>query len=106
MFKLLRREAPVFWHPEAHGGGFWVITKYADLREVSKNPTLFSSARQGALLRDPPAQDLPFVQSIMLYMDPPRHRQYRGLVNKAFSARMVTNLQGRIREMVSTSSTA
>ena len=100
MFKLLRREAPVFWHPEAHGGGFWVITKYADLREVSKNPMLFSSARQGALLRDPPPQDLPFVQSIMLNMDPPRHRQYRGLVNKAFSARMVSNMQGRIREMV------
>ena len=100
MFKVLRREAPVFWHPEAHGGGFWVITKYADLREVSKNPTLFSSARQGALLRDPPPQDLPFVQSIMLNMDPPRHRQYRGLVNKAFSARMVSNMHGRIREMV------
>jgi len=100
MFKLLRREAPVFWHPEANGGGFWVITKYADLREVSKNPGLFSSERQGALMRDPPPSDLPFVQSIMLSMDPPRHRQYRALVNKAFSARMVMNLQGRIRDMV------
>jgi cholest-4-en-3-one 26-monooxygenase len=99
-FKLLRREAPVFWHPEPHGSGFWAITKYADLREVSKNPGLFSSERQGTLLRDPPAHDLPFVQSIMLNMDPPRHRQYRGLVNKAFSARMVSNLQGRIRAMV------
>ncbi|HVO25811.1 MAG TPA: cytochrome P450 [Candidatus Margulisiibacteriota bacterium] len=100
MFRLLRREAPVFWHPEPQGSGFWAITKYNDLREVSKNPTLFSSERQGALMRDPPAQDLPFVQSIMLNMDPPRHRQYRALVNKAFSARMVTNLQARIREMV------
>ena len=100
MFRLLRREAPVFRHPEPHGGGFWAVTKYADLREVSKNPALFSSERQGALMRDPPAHDLPFVQSIMLNMDPPRHRQYRGLVNKAFSARMVNNLHGRIREMV------
>jgi len=100
MFKLLRREAPVFWHPEAHGRGFWAITKYADLREVSKNPALFSSERQSALMRDPLPQDLPFMQSIMLNMDPPRHRQYRGLVNKAFSARMVSNMQGRIRAMV------
>jgi cholest-4-en-3-one 26-monooxygenase len=100
MFRLLRREAPVFWHPERQGGGFWAITKHADLREVSKNPTLFSSERQGALMRDPPPQDLPFVQSIMLSMDPPRHRQYRALVNKAFSARMVNNLQPRIRAMV------
>ena len=45
MFKLLRREAPVFWHPETNGDGFWVITKYADLREVSKNPGLFSAIR-------------------------------------------------------------
>ena len=100
MFALLRRQAPVFWHPEPQGRGFWTITKYADLRDVSKNPAVFSSERQGALMRDPPPHDLPFMQSIMISMDPPRHRQYRGLVNKAFSARMVSNLQGRIREMV------
>jgi cholest-4-en-3-one 26-monooxygenase len=100
MFKLLRREAPVYWHPERAGAGFWAITKYADLKAISRNPTLFSSARQGTLLRDPAPHDLPFVQSIMLNMDPPRHRQHRALVNKAFSPRMVGGLQGRVRDMV------
>ncbi|HVN85563.1 MAG TPA: cytochrome P450 [Candidatus Binatia bacterium] len=101
MFRLLRKEAPVYWHPEpADRGGFWVVTKYADLRDVSKNPALYSSERQGAIMRDPLPHDLPFIQSIMLNMDPPRHRQYRGLVNKAFSARMINNLHGRIRDMV------
>jgi cholest-4-en-3-one 26-monooxygenase len=100
MFTVLRREAPVFWHPEKNGRGFWAITKYADLKEISKNPGLFSSERQGAIMRDPLPQDLPFVQSIMLSMDPPRHRQYRGLVNKAFSPRMITGLHGRVRDMV------
>jgi len=100
MFKLLRKEAPVFWHPESNGSGFWTVTKHADLRDVSKNPMLFSSERQGAIMRDPLPQDLPFVQSIMLSMDPPRHRQYRGLVNKAFSPRMINNMHGRIRAMV------
>jgi cholest-4-en-3-one 26-monooxygenase len=100
MFKLLRREAPVYWHPEKTGVGFWAITKYADLKAISRNPALFSSARQGTLMRDPAAHDLPFVQSIMLNMDPPRHRQHRALVNKAFSPRMISNLQGRIRDMV------
>jgi cholest-4-en-3-one 26-monooxygenase len=100
MFKVLRREAPVFWHPEKAGAGFWAITKYADLKAVSKNPSLFSSERQGTLLRDMPPQNLPFVQQIMLNMDPPRHRQYRALVNKAFSPRMVSDLHGRIRAMV------
>ena len=100
MFKLLRREAPIYWHPEKAGPGFWAITKYADLKAVSKNPTLFSSERQGAIMRDPKPQDLPFVQSIMLSMDPPRHRNYRGVVNKAFSPRMINSLHGRIRAMV------
>jgi len=99
MFELLRREAPVYWHPEKTGG-FWAITKYADLKAISKTPMLFSSERQGTLLRDVPPHSLPFVQQIMLNMDPPRHRQYRALVNKAFSPRMISNLHARIREMV------
>jgi len=100
MFKVLRREAPVFWHPESNGSGFWAVTKHADLKEVSKNPGMFSSQRQGTLMRDPAPHDLPFVQAIMLNMDPPQHRQYRALVNKAFSPRMISSLQGRVRDMV------
>ncbi len=100
MFRLLRREAPVFWHEESDGQGFWAITKYADLKAISKNHKLFSSERQGTLMRDPDPPSLPLIQSIMLNMDPPRHRQYRGLINKAFTPRMVNNLQGRIEAMV------
>jgi hypothetical protein len=29
MFRILRREAPVYWHEEPDGGtGFWAVTKY------------------------------------------------------------------------------
>src|SRR5262245_19893703 len=100
MFRVLRREAPVYWHPEEDGPGFWAITKYHDLKHVSRNPGLFSSERQGTMRRDPPASDLPYIQAIMLNMDPPKHRNYRALVNKAFTPRMVNNLHGRIRAMV------
>ena len=100
MFRVLRREAPVYWHDEPDGPGFWAITKYHDLKFVSKNPGLFSSARQGTLRQDPPSNDLPAIQSIMLNMDPPQHRQYRTLVNQAFTPRMIGNLHGRIRAMV------
>jgi cholest-4-en-3-one 26-monooxygenase len=100
MFRVLRREAPVYWHEEPDGPGFWAVTKYHDLKWVSKNPGLFSSARQGTLRQDPPANDLSAIQSIMLNMDPPRHRQYRTLVNQAFTPRMIGNLHGRIRAMV------
>jgi len=100
MFRVLRREAPVYWHDEPDGPGFWAVTKYHDLKYVSKNPGLFSSARQGTLRQDPPPSDLSAVQSIMLNMDPPQHRQYRTLVNQAFTPRMIGNLHGRIRAMV------
>ncbi len=100
MFKVLRNEAPVYWHPEPDGPGFWAITKYQDLKWVSKNPALFSSARQGTLRQDPSPTDLPAIQSIMLNMDPPQHRQYRTLVGQAFTPRIIGNLHGRIRDMV------
>ena len=100
MFAVLRREAPVYWHEKNGGPGFWAITKYHDLKSISTNPGVFSSERQGTLLLDPPPDTLPFVQQIMLNMDPPRHRQYRALVNKAFTPRMINNLHNRIREMV------
>jgi len=100
MFRVLRQEAPVYWHEEADGPGFWAITKYHDLKFVSKNPNLFSSARQGTMRQDPAPHDLPAIQSIMLNMDPPQHRQYRTLVSQAFTPRMIGNLHGRVRAMV------
>ncbi|MBI3782505.1 MAG: cytochrome P450 [Deltaproteobacteria bacterium] len=100
MFRVLRHEAPVYWHPEPDGPGFWAISKYHDLKWVSKNPGLFSSHRQGTLRADPAPHDLPAIQSIMLNMDPPQHRQYRTLVSQAFTPRIIDNLQGSIRNMV------
>ncbi len=99
-FRLLRREAPVFWHEENDGRGFWAITKHADLRAISKQPRLFSSERGGTLRQDPSEQDLPVIRSIMINMDPPRHRRYRSLVNQGFTPRMVNALRPRIQEMV------
>ena len=65
MFRVLRREAPVYWHDEPDGGkGFWAVTKYHDLKYVSKNPGLFSSARQGTLRQDPSEADLPAIVAL------------------------------------------
>ena len=50
-FRLLRAEAPVYFHPEKGGPGYWALTKYADVLEVSKDPERFSSARGTARSR-------------------------------------------------------
>ena len=31
-FRTLRAEAPVYWHPERGGRGFWVVSKYDDVK--------------------------------------------------------------------------
>jgi cytochrome P450 len=46
-FRALRREAPVWWHPHPNAGGFWAITKHADVVAVSRDSALFSSALKG-----------------------------------------------------------
>jgi len=100
VFKLLRAEAPVFWHPEPNGGpGFWVVTKYRDLIAVSKDPATFSSWRGGTNLFDTTPEQLSQTRMIMLNMDPPAHSKYRRLVNQGFTLRMVARLEPHIREM-------
>jgi cholest-4-en-3-one 26-monooxygenase len=102
MFEVLRREAPVFWQeePTGVGPGYWAITKYDDLKHISRHPLQFSSEKKGAILREPDPSTVEFQRQIMLSMDPPRHRQYRMLVNKAFTPRMVDGLRPRIQQMV------
>ena len=35
-FRRLRAEAPVYWHTDTvHGGGFWAVTRHADVWKVS-----------------------------------------------------------------------
>ncbi len=92
-FELLRREAPVYWHDEPDDGpGFWVLSKYDDLRYASKNPEIFSSWAGGTNIPTLDDEELGRMQAIMINMDPPQHRQFRQIVNKAFTPRMVNNL--------------
>ena len=42
MFDLLQREAPVYFHPEPGGRGFWAVTKYDDVLAVIRDAKTFS----------------------------------------------------------------
>jgi cytochrome P450 len=100
-FRQLRREAPVHWQQRDREGhrGFWVVSRYADVKFVSKNPRLFSS--QGSItIRDPVAQN-PASGRMMLMMDPPEHARYRKLVSSGFTPRRIEALDAHIREIVS-----
>jgi cholest-4-en-3-one 26-monooxygenase len=99
-FTLLRREDPVHRHAGAPGQeDYWCITRYDDLKAISKDPGTFSSEAKGTIIRDPEPEALDQLRVIMLNMDPPRHRSYRNLVNKAFTPRMVKDLEARVDRM-------
>lgn len=99
LFRRLRREAPVSFHPEPVGPGFWVVTRHQDVCAVSKNPQVFSSARGGTNIPDLDPESLAQVRALLLNMDPPDHRRFRSLVNKAFTPRMVQSLLPRVERM-------
>lgn len=100
MFTVLRREAPVFFHPEEDGGpGHWVISKYDDLKSISRQPLLFSSWKGGTNIRDMDEAQLGRVRALMLNMDPPQHRKFRNIVNKAFTPRMVNALVPSVKRL-------
>src|SRR5262245_38721311 len=97
-FRRLRREAPVFWHPDSfHGGGFWAVTRHADVWRISLDQRTFSSSRGSALLPPFPEEKLVPQREIMLNMDPPQHTKYRRLVNLGFSPKVLNLAEQQIR---------
>lgn len=107
-FEMLRREDPVHWQApptkaRADGvmpieGGFYAITKHADVMEISRRPDVFSSEIGGTNLHDPQKEDLDNLRQIMINMDPPRHAKYRRLVARTFTPRAVTTIEPAIRD--------
>jgi linalool 8-monooxygenase len=101
LLSRLRRERPIWWSRGKDGGGFWSVLRYRDIVVVSKNPRLFSSARQwgGHRLWDENTAELyqGGVEPSLLSMDPPEHGVYRGVTAPAFTSERMRNLEARIR---------
>lgn len=89
----LRRRAPVSWHD---AGNFWVVTGHDAIQAVSRDTANFCSGR-GVLPSDHGRQIA--AEDSILYLDPPRHQQYRKLVSRAFTPGRVASLEPRIRQL-------
>ncbi|AGP41087.1 cytochrome [Sorangium cellulosum] len=98
-FEILRREAPVYWHPEPAGRGFWAITRHDDVARISRDPAAFSSGR-GLFIEDFAPGDMRDNPDVMIMMDPPRHGRFRALVTKGFTPRVIQRLEAHVRELV------
>lgn len=94
-YARLRDEAPVYRNEE---GGFWALSRHADVVEGFRDNVRFSSAHGVSL---DPAASGPNAHKTMsfLAMDPPMHGRMRGLVSRGFTPRRVSELEPRIREL-------
>ena len=90
-YRQMRETQPVYQDPD----GAWHVFRYADVAGVLRDSATFSSD-EGRYVQ---ADDSSPLNSSILRMDPPRHRQLRTLVSQAFTPRMVAHMEVRISEI-------
>jgi cytochrome P450 len=104
-FKTLREKRPIafFEEPEMdesmpfpQGPGYYAITRYHDIVEMSRHPELFCSGHSATSIFDMPQEFLEFFGS-MINMDDPRHARLRRIVSAAFNPRMVSSVEQSIQ---------
>src|SRR6266571_3045652 len=77
LFARMRAEAPVRWNEVPGDGGFWSVTRHADISAVSRDTKTFSSHSAGVFLNPDQVASLELARTILLYKDPPEHTRYR-----------------------------
>tara|TARA_R110000823_G_scaffold27609_16_gene80467 strand:- start:32764 stop:34038 length:1275 start_codon:yes stop_codon:yes gene_type:complete len=101
LFAQLREQAPVFRHPASAGvmqhqieEPFWVVSRFADVRQVSRDTETFSATDGPSIQPFPPERR----NNTLVSMDPPDHRRLRGLISKGFFLpTMVNQMEGQIQ---------
>ncbi len=103
----LRQVAPIWWNEQPLGpggfddGGFWVVTKHKDVKEVSLRSDVFSSQEKTVLTRykdGTVAEEIERGKFILLNMDAPQHTRLRNLISRGFTPRAVEQLRGDLHE--------
>ena len=103
VFAKLRADAPVTFHAEPayveqaipSGPGFWAITRFADVMQVSRDPDTFHSA-PSVNIGDIPPEIAEWLGS-MINMDAPKHTKLRLIVNRGFTPRRVAQIEESVR---------
>lgn len=105
----LRKEAPVFWYERDGIEPFWAITRHADILTVSKRDDVFVNS-QRLRLQLKTEDDLQFGWTRaraeargwdpdevpdFIFMDDPRHRNFRLLAARAFTPAALRSLEDR-----------
>ena len=106
VYRRLRAEDPVHW---CEPWNCWIISRYDDVTAgLRQDGRRFSVVGQfGSYLNALPEADRPRFQPLkqhfsigLLHSDPPDHTRLRGLINQAFTPRVVERMRGRIQATV------
>ncbi|MEU7630767.1 cytochrome P450 [Nocardia sp. NPDC049220] len=104
-FAELRRTAPIWWNPQSpdvsgfHDDGFWVVSKHADVKEVSRRSDVFSSSENTAIPRfndDIAREKIELQRIVMLNMDAPEHTKLRKIISRGFTPRAINGLRAEL----------
>jgi cholest-4-en-3-one 26-monooxygenase len=103
----LRESEPIHWVdvPDGCGGfednGYWLVTKHADVKEVSRRSDVFSSWQNGAIPTWPKEmtrENVELQRSVMLNMDAPHHTRLRKIISRGFTPRAIGRLEDELAE--------
>ncbi len=101
----LRHVAPIWWNEQPMGkggfddGGYWVVTRHKDVKEVSRRSDVFSSQTKTAI---PRYQDGTVTEQIergkfvLLNMDAPHHTHLRKIISRMFTPRAIELLRDEL----------
>lgn len=98
-----RTEAPVRWEPVLNA---WCVASHAATSAALADPHLSSDRTEAYLAAFPlDAREAlrPFARArsdMMLFVDAPKHTRLRGLVQKAFTPKMIEQLRPRVEQLV------
>ena len=106
IFRRLRREYPL---AVAEVPGFdphWVVTRHADLREITRQDRIFHSSDRSKTLASQLAEQLmreytggaPHIFKTLVHMDEPEHTAYRQVTQAQFMPQSLDALSDGIRE--------
>jgi pimeloyl-[acyl-carrier protein] synthase len=99
LYHRLRELAPS--HPSIIGMRF--LTRYDDCLEVLRSPSFDMAVAETMAKSDPRYEGSAYLQAVeemLIFTNPPKHTRIRGVLNRAFTPRVVERIRPRIQELV------
>ncbi|MGI9328193.1 MAG: cytochrome P450 [Pseudomonadales bacterium] len=107
LFDAWRSTDPVHWNPPSNTyespmtgasvrQGFWVLTRYQDVHDVSRNQALFSSHEGGPIIWDFEPDQLALQQANFMGMESDKHGQIKRVVMPNFGPKELSDFYPKV----------